>query len=115
MDNNDFSEMPDHLRRYPADNHKAGDPVDHPEPNNLSSTQTEEVGAEDYQPHPLTNMFPRMQGDEFSALVACIKEDKLEEPIVIHEGQILDGRNRYAACKKAGENRSLTNTKGMIR
>jgi hypothetical protein len=52
--------------------------------------------------HPLANIFPLMQGDEFDELVGDIKRRGLYESIVIFEGKIIDGRNRALACEKAG-------------
>lgn len=52
--------------------------------------------------HPLANVFPMIEGEELDALAQSIRENGLREPIVIHEGQILDGRNRYRACKSIG-------------
>lgn len=48
--------------------------------------------------HPLANLFPLIMGTEFDELVADVKSNGLREKIMLHEGQILDGRNRYRAC-----------------
>jgi hypothetical protein len=52
--------------------------------------------------HPLANVFPLMDGEDFGALVEDIKANGLREPITLHEGKILDGRNRFRACVAAG-------------
>lgn len=52
--------------------------------------------------HPLCTLFPRMAGAEFDALVADIKANGQREPIIIHDGLILDGGNRFRACLAAG-------------
>ena len=51
--------------------------------------------------HPLANIFPLMDGSDFRELVEDIRSHGLREPVVIHEGAVLDGRNRQRACAAA--------------
>ena len=43
-----------------------------------------------------------MTGGEFESLKADIKANGLSQPIVTHNGMVLDGGNRYAACVALG-------------
>lgn len=52
--------------------------------------------------HPMANLFPLMNDADFAALKDDIAKQGLLEPLWLHEGQILDGRNRYKACKALG-------------
>lgn len=56
----------------------------------------------EYKPHPLANIFPLITGDEFVALKSDIKANGLREAILLLDGQILDGRNRFRACQEVG-------------
>jgi hypothetical protein len=51
--------------------------------------------------HPTAEVFPLMSEDELKALAEDIKANGLRQVIILHEGKILDGRNRYRACKMA--------------
>jgi N6-adenosine-specific RNA methylase IME4 len=56
----------------------------------------------DLQFHPIANCFPLIDGAEFDELVTDIRNNGVHEPVILHEGMILDGRNRYRASKAAG-------------
>lgn len=56
----------------------------------------------EWEIHPLANAFPMHSEDEFKALCKDIHAKGQQEPIKICRGRIIDGRNRYKACKKLG-------------
>jgi len=55
------------------------------------------------QIHPVAEMFPIMDrgGKEFIDLVDSIREDGLQEPLVMDGDVLIDGRNRLVACEVA--------------
>lgn len=57
-----------------------------------------------YKVHPVAALFPLMQGEEFATLTQSIQANGLQEPIVLAPDGvvIVDGRNRWRACQKAG-------------
>ena len=48
--------------------------------------------------HPLSDLFLLSPNEEVIRLAQDIKANGLKEPIVMYEGGILDGRNRYRVC-----------------
>jgi len=53
--------------------------------------------------HPLADLWPMVGEAELEALAADIAANGLREPLAVDElGRLVDGRNRWAACKKAG-------------
>jgi predicted secreted protein len=53
--------------------------------------------------HPYSEIFPLLEGSALDELAADIKKNGLREPIWTYRGQVLDGRNRLAACQKTNE------------
>ncbi len=52
--------------------------------------------------HPACLLFQELRGDELQELADDIKVHGLRNAVILHEGKVLDGRNRLAACKLAG-------------
>ena len=55
-----------------------------------------------YEYHAVANIFPMMGEPEFSKFKEDIAKNGLKLPIWLHEGKIVDGRNRYKACLEIG-------------
>src|SRR5271169_4120732 len=53
-------------------------------------------------PHPICLLIPSADEDELQDLTDDIRAHGLIDPIVLFEAMILDGRNRAAACERAG-------------
>jgi hypothetical protein len=52
--------------------------------------------------HEYAEIFPWIEGEAFRALVEDIRQNGVLEPIVMLDGAILDGRNRYMAARELG-------------
>ncbi len=65
-----------------------------------------------YSLHPLCSVFPKIEPDQFEKLVASIKANGQQNPIVLYDGMILDGQNRYLACLEAGVEPMCTTFEG---
>ena len=57
--------------------------------------------ADEYEFHPIANLFPMMDDEALAELAADIKAKGLKEQIKLWRNQIIDGRNRFRACKLA--------------
>ena len=67
----------------------------------LSKCEREE-SMKVYEYHEIANIFPMMQDDEYERLKDDIAINGQLEPIVLYEGKVLDGRNRYKALCDIG-------------
>ena len=54
------------------------------------------------EPYPFSGIFPELPAEELRHLAQDIKQRGQIEPIILYEGQILDGRNRHKACQMIG-------------
>lgn len=56
----------------------------------------------DLKPHPLAELLPMMSRAEYASLRESIRDNGQADPIELYQGKILDGRNRYRACRELG-------------
>lgn len=50
--------------------------------------------------HPFATLFPLIEGDELEKLIESIEANGQAVPGQVYKGQLLDGRNRYAAIEE---------------
>lgn len=62
--------------------------------------------------HPIAQVFPPMSDDEYRALKQDILERGPQEPILLYEGKILDGKARRRACKELDIEPQFVNWEG---
>ena len=62
--------------------------------------------------HPIADIFPMLSDDDLRGLAADIKVNGQRDAIIVFQGKILDGRNRYKACDLAGVVPRTTDFKG---
>lgn len=55
-----------------------------------------------YQQHPLSAAFPRMTPEEFQELRDSVENIGVQNPIIILDGMVIDGWNRYSAATELG-------------
>ena len=86
------------------DEHTAGTPVpaNAGAPADSAPMQEQQPQLAEFEIHASALIFPPMREAEFEALVEDIRANGQKEPIVTHQGKIIDGRHRHLACKKLG-------------
>jgi hypothetical protein len=79
------------------------------------------VATRAYDFHPVADLFPLMEGDDFAGLVADIKANGLHQSIILHEGKIhafitglVDGDHigKTTACYQVREWRKKKSSNG---
>jgi hypothetical protein len=56
-----------------------------------------------YLVHTVASLFPHLTGELYAELKKSIEESGHQEPIVVHDGMVLDGRNRINILNELGQ------------
>ena len=80
--------------------------------NTNTEASTSPASHQKYEIHPAAAIFPMMSDEALDELAADIKDHGLRDPVVMHNGKLLDGRNRLEACHRAGVKPTLTEWTG---
>jgi ParB-like chromosome segregation protein Spo0J len=51
-----------------------------------------------YRVHPVASLFPLLEGEDYNGLKSTIRGSGQQNPIIVQNGVLLDGRNRLRAC-----------------
>lgn len=62
--------------------------------------------------HPVATLFPDLSPADYAVLKADIRRHGVKVPILVYQGQILDGRHRYRACRELGRPCPMTEWAG---
>ena len=65
--------------------------------------------------HPIADLFPMMEGEARTLFDADIAAKDIDEPIVLLDGQVLDGRNRYTAGVAADRIDPLLSAEALLK
>lgn len=68
----------------------------------VASLRWESCPTQPVRWHEFADIFPFIEGEAFNALVEDIRQHGVREPIVMLDGAVLDGRNRYMAARQLG-------------
>jgi len=72
------------------------------------------MAIKEIQAHEYADIFPMMDGIDFDNLKKDLTDNGFDKtrPIILHEGKILDGRNRFKACNELSINPFFENFTG---
>lgn len=65
----------------------------------MAKTQTPKFNLRSYTMHPLANQYPMMNVVELRLLKEDIQLHGQKQPVITYKKQIIDGRNRWMACR----------------